>query len=145
MEIKLKMKKRSGICVSRPPALALALAPGPNLYLTAPAPICFYRRWTSSCIYRSWLIRIGNNARQRLPVMLLLLFLLSNFTVTVIIGKNETKSNLSKKWLASKTECCKTSQAKEKTKWNQLTQTNENKNSCETSFKPVWHEITAWS
>ena len=116
MEVKMKMKKRSGICVSRATTSALALAPGPNLYLTAPAPICFYRLWTSSCIYRPWLIRIGNNASQRLPVMSLLLFLLSNFTVTVIIGKNKTKSNLSKKRLASKTECYKTSHAKEKSK-----------------------------
>ena len=70
--------------------------------------------------------------------------MLSNFTLTVIIGKNETKSNLSKKRLASKTECYKTSHAKEKSKWNQLNQMNENKNSFETSFKSVWHEIKAW-
>ena len=138
------MKKRSGICVSQTPTSALALAPGLNLYLTAPAPICFYRLWTSSCIYRPWLIRIGNSASQRLPVMLLLWFLLSNFTVTVIIGKNETKSNLSKKRWASKTECYKTNHAKEKSRWNQLNQINENKNSFGTSFEPMWHEIKAW-
>ena len=35
-------------------------------------------------------------------------------------------------------------QTKEKTKWNQLNQVKENKNSFETSFKPMRHEIRIW-
>ena len=44
-------------------------------------------------IYLPWLIRIGNtcNKSQRLHIMLLFLFLLSNFFVTLIVDRNKTK------------------------------------------------------
>ena len=59
----------------------------PNLYLTAPVPICIqrsrssiyiYQPRPSRCIYRPWIIRICNNKSQRLRVMLPSLFLLPN-------------------------------------------------------------------
>ena len=43
-------------------------------------------------IYSPWLIRSGNNKRQSLH-MLLFLFLLSNYFVTVIVDRNERKGN----------------------------------------------------
>ena len=94
----------SSICVSRPPAVAQA--PSPNLYLTTPAPefvfidhgpgFVFSIPRPSICVYRPWLIRIGNNKSQSL-YMFLFLFLLFNSFVTVIVDRNETKDNLSKK------------------------------------------------
>ena len=72
--------------------------------------------------------------------MLLSLFLLSNSFVTVIVDRNKTRSNLSK----GKTDHYKESQTKEKTKWNQLNQIKENKNSLETIFKSIWDEIKTW-
>ena len=80
-----------GISISRSQALALV-----------PDPICIWQPRTqfafsgrgpqfllidiqpSICIYRPWLIRVGNNKSQRLHIMLLFLFLLCNFFVTAI-------------------------------------------------------------
>ena len=81
----LCLKIFTGICVSWPLALALALEPssGPNLYLAGSALICMYRSgpksvftslYLSICIYRPWLIRIGNNKSQRVHIMLVLFF-----------------------------------------------------------------------
>ena len=53
----------------------LELAPSPSFCFTAPTPICIWRPRLSSCIYPPWLIRIENNKRQRLYIMLLSLFL----------------------------------------------------------------------
>ena len=102
----------SGICVSRPSAVALApsrnlyLKPQPQLYLAAPAPefvftdpgpgFVFSSPRPSICIYRPWLIGIGNSKSQSL-YMFLFLFLLFNSFVTVIVNRSETKNNLSKK------------------------------------------------
>ena len=58
------MKKYMGICVSRPQAPVLA--PGPNLYLTDPAPICIYRPRPPIRIYWPSLITIGNNKRNEI-------------------------------------------------------------------------------
>ena len=63
----------------------------------------------------------------------------------VILGKDQTKGNLSKKQINKKTDYYKSSQAKEKTKWNKPNQIKGNKNSFETSFKPTWNEIKIWS
>ena len=75
--------------------------------------------------------------------------MVSNFFVTVIVDKNETKINLKpKNRLTSKTDYYKASQTKEKnkkTKWNQLNQIKENKNSFGTSFKPMWHKRKTWN
>ena len=62
--------------------------PGPNLHLTVPVPICIQRPWPSSCIYRTWLVKIGNNKNQVLDIMLLSLFL------RVVVDKKETQRNL---------------------------------------------------
>ena len=62
--------------------------------------------------------------------MLLSLFLLSKSLVTVIVGRNKTKK-------------IKEKQSKNKLKSTKSNQ--ENKISFETSFKPMWHEIKAWS
>ena len=75
--------------------------------------------------------------------------MLSNSFVTVIVVRNETKGNLSKKEkknrLTDKTDnYYLLSQITEKTKWNQLNQIKENKNSFRTSFKSMWFEIKAW-
>ena len=75
--------------------------------------------------------------------------MVSNFFVTVIVDKNETKINLKpKNRLTSKTDYYKASQTKEKnkkTKWNQLNQIKENKNSFGTSFKPMWYKRKIWN
>ena len=63
-------------------------SPGPNLYFPA---------LLSICVYRHWLIRTGNNKSQRLPILLLFLFWLSNSFVTVIVDRNETKDSSNKK------------------------------------------------
>ena len=60
----------------------------PQFVFSGPGP--------QGCIYRPWLIRIGNNKSQSLRVILLSLFLMSNSFVTVIVDRNETKSNFSK-------------------------------------------------
>ena len=76
--------------------------------------------------------------------------MLSNSFVTVIVVRNETKSNLSKKIKIKNRLTDKTdnyyllSQITEKTKWNQLNQIKENKNSFRASFKSMWFEIKAW-
>ena len=81
----LCLKIFTGICVSWPLTLALALEPssGPNLYLAGSALIWMYRSgpksvftslYLSICIYRPWLIRIGNNKSQRVHIMLVLFF-----------------------------------------------------------------------
>ena len=69
-------------------------------------------------IYRPWLIRIGNNKSQRLQIMLLFLFLLSNSFVTVIVGRNEAKGNLSKKQINRKLTTI--SQVKQKKKQSEI-------------------------
>ena len=83
-----------GICVSRLPAPICFWRPrlqfvyrgsSPQFVFTSLAPqSVFAGPQPTICIYRSWLIRIGNNKSQRLCIMLLLLFLLSNSFVTVI-------------------------------------------------------------
>ena len=67
--------------------LRVFVFPGPNLYLPTLA----------LNLYLLALARIGNNKSQSLDVMLLFLYLLSNPYVTVIVDRNEIKSNLSKK------------------------------------------------
>ena len=49
------------VCISRPPALCLALGPGPlprswspNLSFRLQSSICAYRPWHPICIYRLW-------------------------------------------------------------------------------------------
>ena len=39
-----------GICISQPPALCLALGPGPSSWL----PICLHRPWPPIFIFQSW-------------------------------------------------------------------------------------------
>ena len=54
--------------------------------LAAPSPnpqSIFTNLYPSDCIYRLWLIRIGNNKIQRVHIMLVFLFLLPNSFVTV--------------------------------------------------------------
>ena len=47
-------------------------------------------------LYWPWLIIMGNNKIHRLHMLLFLLLLFHPF-VTVIVGRNETKANISKK------------------------------------------------
>ena len=60
----------------------------------------------------------------------MLLFL---FLITVIVYRYET----SKEQIKKKTDYYKSSQTKEKTKWNQLNKIKENKDSYKLSFKPT--------
>ena len=62
--------------------------PRPQFIFTVPG--------SSIHIYRSWLIRIENNKSQRLHIMLISLFLLSNSFVTKVAM--EQKGNLTLSW-----------------------------------------------
>ena len=85
--------KIPGICVSRPQPWPTA----PICIWRSPPQFVFSGHRPTIRIYRSWLIIIGNNKIQRLHIMWLLLFLLSNSFITVIVERNETKGNLGKK------------------------------------------------
>ena len=93
----IKIQFLGYLCFLEPgPGHSASLGPSSNLYLTTLAPIHISLSRPSIFIYRPWLIKIENNKSQRLYIMLLFLFLLSNSFVTVIPDINE-KSNLSEK------------------------------------------------
>ena len=71
--------------------------PGPSVYL-ATAALNFYLSAPGfQFVFTSpFLITIGNNKSQRLHIMLIFLFLLSNSFVAVIVDRNDTKDHLSK-------------------------------------------------
>ena len=76
--------------------------PGPLIFINRPwHSICIYRPQPSIRIYRPWLTRTEIIKSQRLHIMSLLLFMLSNSFVTVIADKNEKKrGNISKKQIS---------------------------------------------
>ena len=59
--------------------------------------ICISQPWPSICMYQALSITIGNNKIHCFDIILLFTFLLSNLFATVIVDRNETKDNLSKK------------------------------------------------
>ena len=76
--------------------------PGPLIFINRPwHSICIYRPQPSIRIYRPWLTRTEIIKSQRLHIMSLLLFMLSNSFITVIADKNEKKrGNISKKQIS---------------------------------------------
>ena len=60
-------------------------------------PICVYQSRPWICIYQPLSITTGNNKSHCFDIILLFTFSLSNLFATVIVDRNETKDNLSKK------------------------------------------------